>query len=48
MNESSPVSWIAWLLVAVAIIALLVLARGTPDHSRYDDAPASARIGVIA
>ena len=40
MNDTSPAAWVAWLLVAIAIIALLLLVRGTPDHSRYDDAPA--------
>ena len=46
--NSSPATWVAWLLVAAAIVALLLLVRGTPDHSRYDDAPPSSRVETAA
>ena len=47
MNDRSPAGWIAWILVAAAIIALILLVRGTRDHSRFDDAPASSSIEMI-
>ncbi len=48
MNDTSMAGWVAWLLVAAAIIALLLLVRGTPDHSRYDDAAPSSRVETVA
>jgi hypothetical protein len=48
MNDTSPAAWVAWLLVATAIIAMLLFVRGTPDHSRYDDAAPSSRVETIA
>jgi hypothetical protein len=47
MNDRSPARWIAWLLVAAAIIALILLVRGTRDHSRFDDAPASSSVEIM-
>jgi hypothetical protein len=48
MNDSSRAGWVVWLLVAAAIIAMILLVRGTPDHSRFDDAPLTSRVETLA
>jgi hypothetical protein len=35
-------------VVSIALVALILLARGTPDHSRYDDAPVTSRVEIVA
>ena len=36
------------VIVIAALVLMLTLVRGTQAHSRYEDAPVSAHIEVIA
>jgi hypothetical protein len=47
MEERMTGYWLVGILVAAAIIGLLLIVRGTPDHSRYDDAPVSSPIEIL-
>ena len=47
-RELQTLDAIVLVVVAIAIIALILLARGEPDHSRYDDAPVTSRVEVVA
>jgi len=47
-REYQALDAIVLAVVAIAIVALILLARGTPDHSRYDDAPVTSRIEIVA
>jgi hypothetical protein len=43
MDARDVSNWVAAILVVAAIVALLALARGTPDHARdRGDAPTAA------
>jgi hypothetical protein len=43
METRDAVNWVVTALVVAAIVALLAVARGTPDHSRdRGGAPTSA------
>jgi hypothetical protein len=49
MERSQDVSAVVVAVIAVAaLVLMLALVRGTQAHSRYDDAPVSGRIEVIA
>jgi hypothetical protein len=47
-REVQATDAIVGAIVAIAIILLILLARGTPDHSRYDDAPVTSRVEIVA
>jgi hypothetical protein len=36
------------VIAIAALLLMIIFVRGTDSHSRYDDAPASAAIEVIA
>lgn len=49
MERSEDVSaWVIAIIAVAALVLMLALVRGTQAHSRYDDAPVSARVQVIA
>lgn len=49
MERSEDVSaWVIAIIAVAALILMLALVRGTQAHSRYDDAPVSAHVEVIA
>ena len=49
MERSEDVSaWVVAIIAIAALVLMLALVRGTQSHSRYDDAPVSTLIEVIA
>jgi hypothetical protein len=48
MDDRMTGYWFVGILVAAALIGMILLVRGTPDHSRYDDAPVSSWIQTAA
>jgi hypothetical protein len=49
MERSEDVSaWVIAVIAVAALVLMLALVHGTRAHSRYDDAPVSALIEVIA
>jgi hypothetical protein len=36
------------VIVIAALVLMITLVRGTQAHSRYDDAPVSVRVEVVA
>jgi hypothetical protein len=48
MDDRMTGYWFVGILVAAALIGMILLVRGTSDHSRYDDAPVSSWIESVA
>ena len=48
MATGNVSAWVVGVIVIAALALMITLVRGTPAHSRYDDAPVSAVMEVIA